>query len=178
MTEDDCLRIGDPSEPVRPLRIASRFLMSMAGVVLLTACTAAPQARYADVAATVAPLSADRGRLYFYRDYELYESLARPYIYLNNQPSAISEPGGVLYRDVPAGAYVIAVDSYSRGYPARAKTVAVKGGEIYYIKVESLRSWASGGGVNDYERDTFVAVLVDPEQARQEIPDLAFFRGP
>ena len=165
-------------EPARLLRVTSWLGLAMAVVMLLAACAAAPQVHYADVAATVSPLSADRGRLYFYRDYEPYESLARPYIYLNNQVSAISEPGGVLYRDVPAGAYVIAIDSYGL-YPEQAKTVAVKGGETYYIKVESLRSWASGGGENnDYERDTFVAVLIDPERARQEIPGLVFFRGP
>ena len=179
MSEEACLRIGESPEPARPLRIASRFLISTAGVMLLAACAATPQARYADIAATVPPLSADRARIYFYREYEPYESLARPYIYLNSQASAVSEPGGVLYRDVPKGAYLISVYSYGI-YPDQDKSVVAKGGETYYIKVESLRTWASGGGGenNDYERDTFVAVLVDPERARQEIPNLAFFGSP
>ena len=166
-------------EPACSLRASIRFLkVAAACLILLSACATAHQPRYADVAATVAPVSADRARLYFYREYEPYESLGRPYIYLNGQPSAVSEPGGVLYRDVPLGSYLVAVDSYGV-FPEQSKTVAVKGGETYYVKVESLRSWASGGGMNDdYERDTFVVVLIDPERARHEIPDLKFFGSP
>jgi hypothetical protein len=175
---DQCLHTRDP-EPVCSMCIGSRFLRAAAAsVMLLAACTTTQQPRYADIPATVPPVAADRVRLYFYRDYEPYESLARPYIYLNNQPSAISEPGGVFYRDVPQGSYVVTVDSYGI-FPEQSKTVAAKVGETYYIKVESLRSWASGGGANDdYERDTFVVVLVDPERARHDIPNLRFFRGP
>jgi Protein of unknown function (DUF2846) len=175
MTEEASVWMEEPREPARTLRIASRFVMSTAAAILLVACAGTPRSHYADIAATVPPVSPDHARFYFYREYEPYESLARPYIYLNSQASAVSEPGGVLYRDVPQGAYLIAVDSAGL-YPEQAKTIAATGGETYYIKIESLRSWASGGGENnDYERDTFVAVLVDPERARQEIPDLKFF---
>lgn len=178
MNDEASPRTGKP-EPVRLLRTGCRFPMSAAaGLMLLSACATTHRERYADVAATVPPVSSDRGRLYFYREYEPYESLGRPYIYLNSRASAVSEPGGVLYRDVPQGAYLISVYSYGI-YPDQDKSVAVKGGETYYIKVESLRAWASGGGENnDYERDTFVAVLVDPKRARQEIPNLAFFGNP
>jgi hypothetical protein len=169
---------GSRSNEPEPVRVGFRFpKTALAAVMLLAACTAAHQPRYGDIAATVPPMSADRARLYFYRDYEPYESLTRPYIFLNGQASAVSEPGGVLYRDVPPGNYLVAVDSYGL-YPHQAKTVAVKGGETYYIKIESLRTWASGGGDNDYERDTFVAVLVDPEGARQEMSDLKFLGSP
>jgi len=162
-------------EPVRRLRIGFRLLKAAAvGAMLLSACTTAHPTRYGDIASTVPPVSADRARFYFYREYEPYDSLARPYIYLNSQRSVISEPGGVLYRDVPHGSYFVAVDSYGV-FPEQSKTVVVKGGETYYFKVESLRSWASGGGANDdYERDTFVVVLINPEQARHEIPNLEF----
>ncbi len=168
----------DP-EPRYPLRIGFGFLKTaVAGIMLLAACTPTHQPRYGDIAATAPPVAADRARLFFYRDYEPYESLARPYISLNGQASAISEPGGVLYRDVPQGSYLVAVDSYGV-YPEQSKTVAAKAGETYYVKVESLRSWASGGGSNDdYERDTFVVVLIEPEQARREITAFAFFGRP
>ena len=166
-------------ETVRPRRIGFRYpKTAVAAVMLLAACTTTPQPPFADIAATVPPAAADRARFYFYRDYEPYESLARPYIYLNGRPAAISEPGGVLYRDVPQGSYLVAVDSYGV-FPDQSKTIAVKGGETYYVKIESLRSWASGGGTNDdYERDTFVVVLVEPERARQEIAPLALFGNP
>lgn len=166
-------------DSVRPRRIGFKFpKIAVAAVMLLAACTTAHQPQYADIPARVPPPAADRARFYFYRDYELYESLARPYIYLNGQPAAISEPGGVSYRDVPQGSYLVAVDSYGV-YPEQSRTVAAKAGETYYVKIGSLRSWASGGGSNDdYERDTFVVVLIDPEQARREITAFAFFGNP
>src|SRR5690242_5146168 len=81
---------GQGSRSSEPERVRVGFRLpktALAAVMLLAACTAAHQPRYADIAATVPPMSADRARLYFYRDYEPYESLARPYIYLNGQPS-------------------------------------------------------------------------------------------
>jgi len=56
-------------------------------------------------------ISSERQSLQFYRDYEPYESLARPWIYLNNEKVGMSEPGGVYYRDVAPGTYRIKVDS-------------------------------------------------------------------
>src|ERR1700726_3614138 len=98
----------------RSLRIHSTFLRAVAAgvMMLLSACTGGREPRYADIAAKVPPVVADRARLYFYRDYEPYESLGRPYIYLNSQRNGISEPGGVFYRDIPEGTYLVLVDSY------------------------------------------------------------------
>jgi hypothetical protein len=44
----------------------------------------------ADVAAQVPPVLADRARFFFYRDYEPYESLGRPYVTLNAEIAGIS----------------------------------------------------------------------------------------
>ena len=167
-----------PATPIPPPRIASFLKAAMVGAILLAGCSMAPQQRYSDVAALVPPPAADRARIYFYRDDEPYESLARPQIFLNGSRFAVSGSGEVFYRDLPPGSYLVAVDSYGI-YPRQDKTVAVRAGETYYIKIESLRSWASGGGVNvDYERDTFVVALIDTEQARQEISALDFFGSP
>jgi hypothetical protein len=76
----------DP-EPRYPLRIGFGFLKTaVAGIMLLAACTPTHQPRYGDIAATAPPVAADRARLFFYRDYEPYESLARPYISLARPP--------------------------------------------------------------------------------------------
>ena len=140
---------------------------------LLTACgagTAGP--RFADVAAQLPPIAPDRARFYFYRDYELYESMARPYITLNGEVAGISEPGGVSYRDVAPGPYLVAVRNYTL-YPDQDKTVTVRAGESEYVKIESLKSYASGMEV--YEFDTFVVVIVDPDQGRRDIAPKRYF---
>jgi hypothetical protein len=152
-------------------------LLAVLGLALgLAACGPRPP-RYGEVAAQVAPVAADRARLFIYRDYEPYESLGRPYLYLNGQRIGISEPGGVLFRDVVPGTYLISVDSVGV-YPNQFKTLAMRAGETYYSKITSLRSWVSGGIINEYQADTFVVVLVDAEQARREMPSMWFFGGP
>jgi hypothetical protein len=150
-----------------------RFGAAVAGLAaLLAACSAGTAGpRFADVSAQLPPLAPDRARFYFYRDYELYESMSRPYITLNGEVAGISEPGGVSYRDVAPGTYLIAVRNYTL-YPDQDKTVTVKAGESDYVKVESLKSYASG--FESYEFDTFVVVIVDPDQGRRDIAPMRY----
>jgi hypothetical protein len=54
---------------------------------------------YPQVATTIPPVPPGQGRIYFYRNYEPYESRSRPYLYLNRQVAGVSIPGGVFYRD-------------------------------------------------------------------------------
>ena len=42
----------------------------------------------------IPPIRTGDARLWFYRDYEPHETLARPYVRLNEQVIGISEPGG------------------------------------------------------------------------------------
>ena len=84
----------------------------LAAVLALPACVGGgepPGTRFAQVAAQLPPVPPDRTRFFFYRDYSLYNSLQRPEIALNGQPVAVAEIGGVSYRDMPPGTYVISV---------------------------------------------------------------------
>src|SRR6516162_8659580 len=145
-------------------------VLRSAGLVFLLAlasCLGPTAPYYPQVAATIPPVPAGQGRIYFYREYEPYESLSRPYLYLNRGIVGISIPGGVFYRDVPPDTYEVSV--YSPGvYPNQFKTIVVKPGDVFYAKIESLRSWFSGrsgtpGG--EFQRDTFVVAIMDPNQA-------------
>ncbi len=124
------------------------------------------------------PPSPAAARIWIYRDYQPFQTLARPYVRLNSAITAISEPGGAFYRDVPPGQYLITVDTYGEDFYQFA-TVALRAGETVYIKVESLRGWASGGGDHgtDYERDTFYTRIIPPEIAQAEIARTPFYGG-
>ena len=78
--------------------------VAVGAALLLSACAGEPGgARYSEVAQILSPVPVGEARIYFLRDYEPYESLARPSIYLNDRKVGVSEPGGVSYRDVAPG---------------------------------------------------------------------------
>jgi|SRR5579859_1913390 hypothetical protein len=132
-----------------------------------------PGTRFAQVSAQLPPVPPDRARFFFYRDYSLYNSDQRPMITLNGQPVAISEIGGVTYRDMPPGNYLVSVP-YSAIYPNKDKIVAAAGGQTVYVKILSEK-YEQNVTLLDYQPDIFVVVLVDPAQAQQEIASKRFF---
>jgi hypothetical protein len=151
-------------------------VLILAAALGLAACEGGgepPGARFAQIAAQIPPVPSDRARFFFYRDYSLYDSTQRPTITLNSQPVAISEIGGVSYRDMPPGTYVISVP-YSAIYPYKDKTVTVAGGQTVYVKIQS-EIYEPDITLVDYQPDIFVVVLVDPAQAQQEIASKRYF---
>jgi hypothetical protein len=150
-----------------PSKILHTCLIAV--LVLLGACSG--QIRepvFASVRTT--PVAADLARVYFYRAFEPYESLARPLIYLDGRSLAVSEPGGVLFRDVEPGAYEISV--FSPGiYPNQFKNVLLSPGDTLYVRIESLRNWYRGF---NWEKDTFVVSLVGETEAEAEMASLRY----
>jgi len=144
-------------------------------LVLLSACAGAGGPggpTLAEVASQLPPVPPDRARFFFYRDYEPYESLGRPYVTLNGEIAGISEPGGVFYRDMPAGTYLIAVRS-NTPYPDQDKTVTAAAGQIFYVKVGSIRGYNSGDSM--YDPDTFAVVIVGPADGQRDIASKRYF---
>src|SRR5215471_3483836 len=142
----------------------------------LTACAGGeepPGPRFAQVASQIPPVPADRSRFFFYRDCSLYNSTQRPTITLNGATVAVSEIGGVTYRDMPPGTYVISVP-YSAFHPFKDKTVTVAGGQTVYVKIQS-DLYDPNETLADYEPDIFVVVLVDPATAQTEIASKRYF---
>ena len=157
-----------------PRALAHTVLIAIA--FALTACAGGgepPGTRFAAVAGQLPPVPADRARFFFYRDYSLYDSVQRPYIALNGQPTAISENGGVTYRDMPPGTYVISVP-YSAIYPDKDKTVSVGGGQTVYAKIQTEK-FEPNVTLLDYQPDIFVVVLVDPANAQRDIATKRYF---
>lgn len=146
-----------------------------AAITLVAACAAGgAQAgpTFAQAAAQLPPVPPDRARIFFYRDYEPYDSMGRPYVLLNGEVAGISEPGGVFYRDVAPGRYVVSVKSNTL-YPGQEKTVDARGGETGYVKVESILSYNSGD--RTYGPDTFTVVVVDSADAQRDIASKRYF---
>ena len=159
--------------------------LQQAGAALLFALTilavAPSSAAFAAAGAApgVAPLAPNMARIWFYRDYEPYESLARPYVRLNGAVAGISEPGEVFYRDVAPGTYSVTVDSVGTDTDQFA-SVAVAPGQQVFVKVLADKNWDSGGGGafgNGWERDTFYTWQMQPQAAAAAIAQMPLYDG-
>ena len=165
---------------ISPNKLSYRLQQTGAAVLLLTmaGCIHSPPPT---ASLAIPPIPAGDARVWFYRPLDAYDSLATPYIRMNEAIVGVSMPLGASYRDVPAGPYHIAVDSYGKDFN-QDKDVQLAAGQELYVKVVSLRSWitSSGGGGpdgggGDYGRDTFYVWLIPPETARGEVARSAFY---
>ena len=93
-------------------KFASHLQRSAATALLLVApnCTALQPTN----SVVIPSIPNGAARIWFYRDYEPSETLARPYVRLNQQIFGISEPGGAFYRDVAPAHYSVTVDTAGR----------------------------------------------------------------
>jgi len=153
-------------------------------VVLLLATAACVQAPPPVASVTIPPIPAGEARVWFYRPIDAYDSMATPYIRMNDAIVAISQPEGASYRDVTPGPYHITVDSYGKDFN-QDKNVQLAAGQELYVKIVSLRAWVSttngggdgGGAGGDYGRNTFYVWLIPAETARSDVARAAFYGG-
>jgi len=122
------------------------------------------------------PVPSGAARLWFYRDYEPYETLNRPYVRLNEQVVGISEPGGAFYRDVAPAHYSVTVDSDGRDVNQFAEA-DLAAGEEAYAKILSLRSWLGDDCMAWGDCNTFYVRLMPAEAARAAIAASPFYGG-
>jgi hypothetical protein len=129
------------------------------------------------------PLSPGTARIWIYRDFEPYETLARPYVRLNGVITGISEPGGVFYRDLAPGTYAVTVDSDGTDLQ-QFVSVPVATGQQVYVKVLASSGWDSGGGGagehgggGGWARDTFYTWQIQPEVAAPAIARMPLYGG-
>ena len=151
----------------------NRWRRAAAGLLLAAAsCAQLPPTS----SVAIPSIPAGAARLWFYRDYEPYETLARPYVRLNEQIVGISEPGGAFYRDVAPAHYSIRVDSAGRDFNQVADAELAAGQEAY-AKVVSLRSWLDDDCEPWGGCDTFYVRLMPADPARAAIAASPFYGG-
>jgi hypothetical protein len=139
-------------------------------LLIATGCAQLPPTS----AVAIPPIPSGGARIWFYRDYEPYETLARPYVRLNEQVVGISEPGGAFYRDVPPARYSITVDTAGRDVNQFAE-IDLAAGQQAYAKVLSLRSWLADDCLAWGGCDTFYVRLMPAEVARAAIARSPFY---
>jgi hypothetical protein len=155
-----------------------RTLASLRIAALLATATFAACARNPPVASvSVPPIPAGEARVWFYRVFLPSETLNMTKVTMNGAYVGYAQLGGAFYRDVPPGIYHIEVESYGRDYN-QSTNVALVPGQDAYVKVESLRSWATAYGYGfTAGRDTFYARLIPNQLARLEIGPSYFDGG-
>jgi len=116
-------------------------------------------------AAAIAGMPLGAARIWVYREYEPFETLARPYVRINGRFIGVSEPGGAFYRDVAPGSYRVTVDTVGQDLYQFAD-VALAAGQTAFIKVESSKLWESS---LTYRSDTFYTRLIPAEIAEAEL---------
>jgi hypothetical protein len=139
-------------------------------LLLLAGCSQVPPTS----SAAIPPLPGGGARIWIYRNEGPYESHDRPYLRLNGQVSGIVEPNGALYRDLPAGHYVVTVDSYGVPYPNQFAQLDLAAGQEVFIKVLSMRERV-GGGENVSLRALFFTEIYPAEAARPAIASTPFY---
>jgi hypothetical protein len=161
--------------PTMPIACARRSLLFAAALGLATLAGCAPHPTVGSV--SVPPIPAGAARLWIYRVYQPSETLNMTKVTMNGVYAGYAQLGGAFYRDVPPGVYHIEVESYGRDF-SQSTNVALVPGQEAYVKIESLRSWATDYGFGfTAGRDTFYARLIPHQIARTEITQSFFYGG-
>src|SRR5436190_17706186 len=113
-------------------RFAARGLLALAA----WAPSVIVQPAAAQQASAIAP---GYTRVWILRQYEPSESLRTPVMYINGAPIGASQPGTIFYRDLPAGAYRVTVDSCTKDFGQVADVNLAPGMQVY-LEIQSLSS--------------------------------------
>jgi hypothetical protein len=159
-----------------PRRLAAKTVLLLLpvffGLATLAGCARNPTVG----SVSMPPIPTGEARVWFYRVYLPSETLNMTKVLMNGAYAGYAQLGGAFYRDVPPGVYHIEVESYGKDFN-QSTNVALVAEQEAYVRVESLRSWASYSGRGmTVGRDTFYARLILPQTARAEIAQ-SFFDG-
>jgi hypothetical protein len=133
-------------------------LPALAAAVLALFCTGAGAAP--SPVAPGAPILPGTARVWFYRVFFPDDTFGMPAVAMNGRIVGYARSGYSFYRDVPAGAYHVTVDSYLID-PSQAKDVVLAPGTQIYLAIESDPT--SIENLRGYRRGTYY-VGIEPAQ--------------
>jgi hypothetical protein len=137
-----------------------KVLLFVAGLALV-GCASGP--KLGDLQAQLPRLSANQGRVYFYRNPLLgFGSAVQSDIQLNEQKIGNCRPNGVFFVDLAPGDYHVSVTNEVE----RTLNFTLEKGEEKFVRCYLSPTFVSTGHM--------IVELVDPTEARAEIRDLAY----
>lgn len=145
-------------------------------LLVLAGCAAPPSG--APVAFT--PLAPGMARIVFYRDIGYYEPAVDLTVDLNDRNVGVLPRGTAFYRDVTPGSYTITFTP-TRPAPEQFVTVTPGAGNVFYVKLFGLPDRVCGASTGSTtagcDISGFVARVVDPAEAQQELQRLSLVQG-
>lgn len=139
-----------------------KLLVAAMFLALLSACASGP--KYAEVAASFPQISADQGRIWFYRSGIMFGAGIQPSVMLNGVKVGDSVPGGFFYIDRPAGNHEVLLSTEVE----RKVTFTLAPRQERHIKM------TVGLGVIVYR---VYPELADPAEADKDIRELSYIGG-
>ncbi len=143
------------------IRRISTAIMLMAALVV-AGCATGP--KFSTIQQTLPTLTQDEGRIYFYRSSSPFGAALQPEIRLNGDVVGNSVPGGVFFRDVKPGNYVVATSTEVE----RRLSFTLAAGQTRYVKTTIGIGFFVGRVVPE---------LVDPEVGSMAIQGLSYTGG-
>ncbi len=135
------------------MKFKNVFSYWLTALLVLSACTTAPPC--VEPANTIQPLSADHGRIYFYR-VTTEANIIRPAVRIDGEPTGRAIPKEFFYVDLAAGNYEISASTIEK-YDLDLELAA---GDEKYVRLDARVSVASW-----YVRP----VLVETAEGKQEL---------
>jgi hypothetical protein len=139
-------------------------LSMIALTAALTGC-AASGPKHAEIAKTIPALSADQGRVFYYRSSSMLGAAIQPNINLDGKVVGESKPGGFFYVDAAAGSHETMVSTEA----TNKLSFVLDKGETKYVRT-SISMGVFAGHV--------VPTLVSADEAKKEIGDLSYTGKP
>jgi hypothetical protein len=139
--------------------IAIRTLLFVIVALGLTACASGP--KYKEVEASIPPLAAGKGRIYFFRSANIFGSGIQPTVMLNGTQVGDSKPGGFFFVDRDPGNYEVLLSTEVE----RKLTFTLASGQEQYVRMSVTL------GVVVYR---VYPELVDAATGKSEMVDLSY----
>lgn len=137
-----------------------RKIASIIAILALGAC--AHGESYKKVNRSAPKLTADEGRIYFYRRSNAFPGeVTQPSVMLDGKKVGYAKPRGFFYVDVPTGQHTVSI----RTDVERKLSLTVESGEVTYVR-EQLKKGSESGQM--------VLELVDRRTARRQLKRLRY----